>query len=215
MYFTPQSSNGDENAETQKSSSISDALVLLVTVLLCIVAASFPLWHVAAETRITDSQLIISIAEKDYSVLLSSLFGKVRKQVPEGAYAYIRDVDEYRARIAQGIRENNELTQTLYTLIEKFPKKLENGYREEIDQHNAEAERLKLAIFPHIENDATLSYAVVEKYNLYTSFTEWLLHHINRKDIISDMHEIQAESYALRKEIALLYTKINSITQNR
>ncbi len=215
MYFTPQNNSIDENLGTRKSGGKADALVLLITILLCIVAVSFPLWHVAAETRVTDSQLIISIAEKDYNVLLSSLFGKVRKQVPEGAYNYIQDVDEYRVRIAQGIRENNELTQILYTLIEKFPKKLENGYREEIDQHNTEAERLKIAIFPHIENDATLSYAVVEKYNLYTSFTEWLLHHINRKGIISDLNEIQEESYALRKEIALLYTKINSITQNR
>ena len=215
MYFTPQNSDENENIAIKKSNGISDALVLLVTVLLCIVAASFPLWHVAAETRITDNQLIISIAGKDYSVLLSSLFGKVKKQVPEGAHDYIQDVDEYRARIAQGIRENNELTQILYTLIEKFPKKLEDGYREEIDQHNTEAEKLKIAIFPHIENDATLSYAVVEKYNLYTSFTDWLLHHINRKSIIGDLNEIQAESYALRKEIALLYTKINSVTQDR
>lgn len=215
MYFTPHDNKAGENTETKKRDSMPDALVLIVTTLLCIAAASFPLWHVAAETRITDNQLIISIAEKDYSVLLSSLFGKVRKQVPEGAYNYIQDIDEYRARIAQGIKENNELTQILYTLIEKFPKKLKDGYQEEIDQHNAEAERLKIAIFPHIENDATLSYAVVEKYNLYTSFTEWLLHHINRKSIISDLNEIQAESYALRKEIALLYTKINAITLDR
>ena len=215
MYFTPQSNSIDENTRIQKSSSVSDALVLLITVLLCIVAASFPLWHVAAETRITDNQLVISIAGKDYNVLLSSLFGKMQKQVPEGAYDYIQDVDEYRARIAQGIKENNELTEILYTLIEKFPKKLESGYREEIDQHNTEAERLKVAIFPHIENDATLSYAVVEKYNLYTSFTEWLLHHINRKSIIGDLNEIQADSFMLRKEIALLYTKINSMAQSR
>ena len=213
MYFTPQENSTDKNAE--KRNVMPDALVLLVTTILCAVAATFPLWHVAAETRVTDSQLIISIVGKDYSVLLSSLFGKVRKQVPEGAYSYVQDVDEYRVRIAQGIRENNELTQILYTLIEKFPKKLENGYREEIDQHNAEAERLKMAIFPHVENDATLSYAVVEKYNLYTSFTEWLLHHINKKSTISTLNEIQAESYALRKEIALLYAKINSMTQNR
>ena len=215
MYFTPQSGNVDKSFEAQKNGGISDALVLLVTVLLCTVAASFPLWHVAAETSISDNQLIISIEGKDYSVLLSALFGKVGEQVPEGAYDYIQDVDEYRVRIAQGIRENNDLTEILYTLIEKFPKKLESGYREEIDQHNAEAERLKIAIFPHIENDAVLSYAVVEKYGLYTSFTEWLLYHINKNSVISDLNEIQAESYALRKEIALLYTKINSMTQSR
>ena len=123
---------------------------------------------------------VLSIADKDYSVLLSSLFGKVKKRVPEGAYNYTQDIDEYRARIAQGIKENNELTKILYTLIEYFPEKLKNGYQEEIDQHAIEAERLKMVIFPYKESDATLSDAVVQKYNLYTSFTEWLLHHINK-----------------------------------
>ncbi|MCY4577307.1 MAG: hypothetical protein OXB96_02680 [Candidatus Kaiserbacteria bacterium] len=214
MYFVPHNITTDEHTETKKGGIISDALVLLVTILLLVVAVSFPLWNVAAETRITDNQLVISIANKDYSVLLSSLFGKVRKRVPEGAHNYIRDIDEYRARIAQGVKENNELTKILHALIEHFPEKLKSGYQEEINHHEVEAERLKIAIFPYIENDATLSYAVVEKYNLYTSFTEWLLHHINKSSVVGDLNEIQGQSYALRKEIALLYIKINSVTQD-
>ena len=214
MDFTPHN-NTNEDGATKKGNLVSDALVLLVTILLLAVTATFPLWHVAAETQITDDQLVISITDKDYSVLLSSLFGKVRRTVPEGAYNYAQDVDEYRARIAQGIKENNELTQILYTLIEKFPNKLKDGYQEEIDQHTIEAERLKIAIFPYIESDATLSYAIVEKYGLYTSFTEWLLHHINKTSIIGELNEIQRRSYALRKEIALLYIKINSVTDSR
>ena len=214
MYFVPHTIFTEEHIGTKKGSIISDALVLLVTVLLLVVTVSFPLWNVVAETRITDDQLVISIADKEYDVLLSSLFGKVRKQVPEGAYAYIQDIDEYRARIAQGIKENNDLTQILYTLIEKFPKKMEQGYREEIDQHAVEAERLKVAIFPYIESDAALSYAVVEKYDLYTSFTEWLIHYINKKNTISELNDLQEQSYLLRKEIALLYIKIHSVTRD-
>ena len=214
MYFVPHNISTDEHRETKRGSVISDALVLLVTILLLVIAASFPLWDVAAETRITDDQMVISITNKDYGVLLSSLFGKVGKRVPEGAYNYTQDVDEYRARVAQGIKENNELTKILYTLIEYFPEKLKDGYQEEIDKYAIEAERLKMVIFPYIESDATLSDAVVEKYNLYTSFTEWLLHHINKSSVISELNEIQEQSYALRKEIALLYIKINSVTQS-
>ena len=212
MYFTPH--NHDNEYQKTAKRGISDTLVLLITILLLAISVSFPILRVTAETRLTNDQMVISIANKDYSVLLSSLFGKVRKSVPEGAYTYIQDIDEYRARIAQGIKENNELTQILYTLIEKFPKKLESGYREEIDEHKIEAERLKMDIFPHIESDASLSYAVVEKYGLHTSFTEWLVYRINQKSIINELNKIQEKSYALRKEIALLYIKVNSVTQN-
>lgn len=214
MYFIPHNNTANEEIRIKKSSAISDALVLLVTILLLVTTASFPLWYAAAETRITDDKLVISVADKDYTVLLSSLFGKVGKQVPEGAYNYAQDVDEYRARIAQGIKENNELTRILYTLVENFPVKLKNGYQEEIDQHAVEADRLKIAIFPYIENDAALSYAIVEKYGLYTSFTEWFLYHINKKSVINDLNRLQEQSYALRKEIALLYIKIDSLTLN-
>lgn len=213
MYFIPNQNSINEAVKVKKSGIISDALVLVVTLLLLVATASFPLWHVAAETSVTDDQLIISIADKEYSVLISSLFGKVKKRVPEGAHDYARDVDEYRARIAQGIKENNELTKILHTLIENFPTKLKNGYQEEIDQHALEAERLKVAVFPYIESDAPLSYAIVQKYGLYTSFTEWLLHHLNQKSIISNLNEIQEQSYALRREIALLFVKINSVTK--
>ena len=213
MYFTPHDNN--EHSNVQKK-NISDTLVLLITILLLTISAAFPLMRATAEAGnadITNDQLIISIADKGYGVLLSSLFGKVGKKVPEGAHDYIRDIDEYRVRIAQGIKENNEMTQILYTLIENFPKKLADGYREEIDEKKMRAERLKIDVFPYIESDAALSYAVVEKYGLFTSFTEWLVYYINKKSIVGELNKVQKKSYTLRKEIALLYIKINSITQ--
>ena len=209
MYFTPH----DNKSSTTEKKNITDTLVLLITILLLVISAAFPLLRVTAETGITDDQLVISIADKEYSVLLSSLFGKVGKKVPEEAYTYSRDIDEYRARIAQGIKENNELTQILYTLVDKFPQKLADGYREEIDEHRIQAEKLKIAIFPYIESDAALSDAVIERYNLFPSLTEWLVYYINKKSVIGELNKIQKKSYALRKEIALLYIKINSITQ--
>ena len=41
MYFVPHNITTEEHIETKKGSIISDALVLLITVLLLIVAASF------------------------------------------------------------------------------------------------------------------------------------------------------------------------------
>ena len=75
-----------------------------------------------------------------------------------------------------------------------------------------EAERLKVAIFPHVENDVSLSNAVIEKYNLYPSFTEWLISQINNTSVIDDLNNIQEKSNAVRKNLAVLYIKINSVT---
>ena len=213
MFSTPHNHNNTEVPPQGAGFGISDTSVLLMIILLIITAVSLPFWKVAAETRITDDQIVISIADKSYSTLLSSLFGKVGKDVPKNAHTYIKDTDEYRVRIAHGIKENNELTNVLYALIKDFPKKLESGYREEIDEIRVEAEKLKIAIFPYIENDATLSDAVVERYNLFPSLTEWLIYRINKKSVINEMNDIQRQSYNLRKKIALLYIRIDSVTQ--
>ena len=211
MYFAP---NNNEAGITAKKKGISDTLVLLVTILLFVTSATFPFWRVVAETKISDDRLVISINNKDYGTLLSYLFGRVRRSVPENAFEYIRDIDEYRARIARGIRENNELTNALYALMEGFPKESEKKYREEIDSIKIEGERLKIAIFPHIENDTTPSSAVIEKYKLYPSFAEWLVSQINGRSVIEDLNSIQKKSYGLRKKIALLYIRINLATKN-
>lgn len=211
MYSTPH--DNDIEPAIEKGNIVSDTLVLLVTILLLITSVSFPLLWATAETRVSDDQLVVSIADREYDTLLSSLFGRVGRRVPEDVYEYIKDIDEYRVRIAQGIKENNELIQVLYSLTEDFPKGLKEECQEEIDSTKVKAEKLKIAIFPHIESDAFLSEAVTEKYELYLSFTEWLVSQISGRSTVSDLNNIQEESYNLRREITLLYMKINSVTQ--
>ena len=210
MYFEPNNNNTEFIA---KKRGITDTLVLLVTILLFVISATFPFWKVIAETKVSDNQLVISITNKDYSTLLSYLFERVDREVPENASEYMRDIDEYRVRIAHSIKENDKLVSALYALTESFPKKLKEGYREEIDGIRMEEERLKIAILPYIENDISVSTAVIEKYELYPSFTEWLISRINGASVTDNLNSIQQRSYNLRKEIALLYIKINSVTK--
>lgn len=214
MQFIP---DNKEVVGIKETSALSDALVLLVTVLLLVISVCFPIWRAAAETETgaAENNIVLSLTEGEYSALLSSLFGRVNKEVPEDAYEYIRSIDEYRIRVAQSIEENNRLVQVLYILIENLPRPLKEGYEVEINEMKQEAGDLKVEIFPYIENDTFLSDAVIEKYELYQSFTEWLVSQINQKTSVVELNKIQVDSNALRRDIALLYARINSIIQKR
>ena len=212
MQFIP---NNKETISVNQASTLSDALVLLITTLLLVISVCFPIWKAAAETEVAENRIVLSLTEGEYSALLSSLFGRVNKEVPEDAYEYIRSIDEYRIRVAQSIEENQKLVQALYALVENFPRLLKEGYEEEIREMEQQASNLKVEIFPYIENDTFLSSAVVERYNLHLSFTDWLVSQINQRTSVEELNEIQKDSQSLRKEIALLYARINSVIQTR
>ena len=202
--------------KAEKSSTLTDVVVLLVTILLFVISVCIPFWKATAETSVPDNQVVVSLTEGEYSALLSSLFGRVDQSVPENAYEYVRDIDEYRVRVAQSIEENNRLTKALHALVENFPRQLREGYREEIDEAGERVNRLKIRVFEYTEDDTFLSDAITEQHDLYRSFTEWLIYRINGRKSVERLNEVREESQSLRKDIALLYTKINSITlENR
>ena len=207
MHIVNMENNSDEGG-------ISDKLVFGVTVLLLFgILFALPLFESFAQTnQNTEEPLVIEdIANRDYSVLLSSLFGRVGQEVPESAYTYVQNVDEYRFRIARSIRENERLLAALHTKVDGLPKKLAEGYREEINDIRERNVNLKIAILPYIENDTFLSKAVIEHYNLYTSFVERLLDRINTGLSFENLNNTRKESYEIRRDTALLYRKINDV----
>ena len=119
--------------------TISDGGVFVITLCIILISGIFPLFQVLAETIQQDrtGSLEMRIQNRDYTVLLSSLFSRVGQTVPESAHTYIRGIDEYRMRIAQGIEENGELTQVLRALVQNYPKRLADGYLEGIEQIEA------------------------------------------------------------------------------
>lgn len=194
-------------------SKISDTTVLAVTVFLFLLLAMMPLFNVVAEAVQQEQieRLDTTIENKDYSVLLSSLFGMVGRTVPDDAYNYIRDVDEYRFRVARAVEENHELVQALAAIIQDYPKQLADGYRDEIIEIKKNIRKHKTIILPYLESDAALSSIVQERYELYTSIVDRLLAPVQQEYSFAELQEIRKESSVLRREITVLYSRAKNV----
>ena len=204
--------------DTNIKKSVADKVVLSITILLLIATAAFPIVHTIAETgqqKQGTAPLTLSATKRDHDSLLSYLFGKVGREVPEQAEKYVNDIDEYRVRIAQEVEKNNELASAFYPLTEGFPKRMQTEYWKEIDTIREKATKHKDAIVPLVQNDVFLSEAVVEKYALHPSFAEWLLSQLHGAGKVEKLNKIQKDSQDLRKEIALLYMRIKTVTGKR
>lgn len=198
------------------NSAMSDTVVFTVMICLLTTLCAFPLFRAITQTSEKEPKpLVLRIDDRDYSILLSALFGKVNREVPESAEIYIRNVDEYRVRIARQIEQNNTFITVLYTLTESLPKRLADGYQEEIHTISEQTKEHKIAILPYVENDAFLSTAVVSEYDLYPSFVSGLIERVNNNNTLRKLNEIREESTEIRTEIAVLYTKIKNVTNGR
>ena len=193
--------------------TISDGGVFVATLCIILISGIFPLFQVLAETIQQDrsGSLEMRIQNRDYTVLLSSLFGRVGQTVPESAHTYIRGIDEYRMRIAQGIEENGELTQVLRALVQNYPKRLADGYLEEIEQIEDQVQQHRSTIEPYIESDVFLSDATVVEYNLYPSIIDRLIMEVNRDTGVEDLSQIRIDSYNLRRDITILYSRVRDV----
>ena len=195
---------------------ISDAVVLVVIV--CIFVSPvliLPLFRVLAETVVVQQEQIdtleTTINHKDYDILLSSLFGRVQRDVSDEAHDYVRDIDEYRIRVARGVEENNELLAAVSVLIQDYPKQLADGYREEIEQLQRKVQKHKQTLLPYIENDVFLSDAVVDYFDLYPSIVERLIGQVKRNTSVDYLNAIRQDSYTLRREITVLYARARDV----
>ena len=152
-----------------------------------------------------------TINHKDYNILLSSLFGRVQRDVSDEAHDYVRDIDEYRIRVARGVEENNELLAAVSVLIQDYPKQLADGYREEIEQLQRKVQKHKQTLLPYIENDVFLSDAVVDYFDLYPSIVERLIGQVKRNTSVDYLNAIRQDSYTLRREITVLYARARDV----
>ena len=205
-----------KNRTKTSGTYLSDAVVLLTTLCLFFFMVLFPVFRTVAETEtqgVTENKLDVVFNEKDYTVLLSSLFGRVGREIPGDAFVYTRDIDKYRTRIAHGIEENNDLTLALITLIQNYPKGLVNGYRQEIAFIQDKIQRQRRAMLPYMKSDVFLSETVVSRYGLHSSFVNRLITQANRTTSLEEIKRIQDDSYAVRREIALLYIRVRSVAR--
>ena len=205
-----------KNRKKTFGAKLSDAVVLLTTLCLFSFMVLFPVFRTVAETAtqdVAEDELNVIFDEKDYTVLLSSLFGRVGREVPDDAFVYTRDIDKYRTRIAHGIEENNDLTLALVTLIQNYPKGLINGYHQEIVSIQDEIQRQRRAMLPYMKSDIFLSEAVVSHYGLYSSFVNRLITQANSITSLEELKRIQNDSYAVRREITLLYIRARSVVR--
>ncbi len=192
---------------------ISDTSVLIVNALLLVSLILFPLFQTIAQTvqqQQIDS-LETTISRKDYSVLLSSLFGRVKQDVPNDAYTYIKDMDEYRVRVARNVEENSELIAAIDRIIQNYPKRLAEGFSEEVVEIEEEVQELKNDMYPYIDSDAFLSEAVTGEYDLYVSVIERLIRRANAELTVDNLNDIRTDSYELRRKIALLYSRVRGV----
>ena len=202
---------------------LSDAGVLITTLCLFVGMGLLPLFQTLAETVYQEEieNLDGRISGRDYSILLSSLFGGAGLEVPEGAYGYVRDVDEYRIRVARGIEENNEFIQALKALVRHYPKRLADGYQEEIEVIEQTVWRHKAAILPYVESDAFLSEAVTAEYGLGTeNVLDSIISAIEgvfgqRDRSVADLRRIREEAYALRRDITVLYSRARMVMRDQ
>ena len=203
-----------EKSAKPRYGSVSDTIVFGIMICLLAMLCAFPLFRAAAEEA-EPEPLVITIQDRDYTILLSALFGRVERKVPESAETYIRNIDEYRVRIAHQVERNNTFITPLYTLTEDLPERLAEGYREEIDRINSRAKAQKVAVLPYVQNDAFLITAVTAEYNLYPSFVQALIERVHNRNLVRKLNKIREESSEIRSEIAVLYTKIKSVRSGR
>lgn len=211
MYLPP----AYEGHSKSEKKGITDTIVLVVTTALLILTALFPFLRAtaeistSAEISVTDEQLAVQTKKSgDYTTLVSNMFEESEGSVLENAVEYIKDIDRHRTQIAQGIRENGELTQSLNSLTENLSEELRGQYDKEIERVTIEVEKLKRDISVHTD-DTLLTDAIIEKYNLHRPIIDRLVAWVRREDVAQTLDRLEEKTYSIRREIALLYIKVS------
>ena len=178
--------------------SVNKHFIAVFVVSSLLIMTFIPAFTFAEEVQIneekTDSISIGVDVKRDYSTLLSALFGAVDKPVDATAFEFTKNLDQYRNRVARQIEQNTILLNVIEGL-DKF-----DEYSEEIVELRGLIENEKVTIVPIIENDAYLSKSVKYKYNLYNNFVDRMLAKVSGDPV--------AELNALGDEVFRTYLKM-------
>lgn len=191
---------------------VSDKKVFQISIFLSILLCFFQLASVYSDEIVKNEPLVVSFTEKkDYSVLLSSLFGNVGKEVPSQAYEWTKRIDEYRVRIARQAEQNIVLFRLIENLTDGLPYEKRDEYDKKISNLNKMVEKHKSIVVPIIENDAFLSKAIRSSYGLYGSFVLGFIEKVSEGNPVETLDELQAEVFQTYNDLAVLYTQVKNI----
>ena len=201
-----------ENNNANKG--ITDTAVLNITICLVLLMCVSPIFQVIAETlQKEDNSIVITANDKDHSSLLSFLFTRANKSVPEDAGEYINDINEYRVRVAKEVQRNLEVITVLDGVIKKLPKEIIDEHQDDIDRLLKQCEQQKIAILPFIQDEQFLAEAIIEKYNLHPVFTFEKLTAVldvfqDKTNSLENLNIIRNDSTKIWNEIGILHQKI-------
>ena len=180
---------------TQEEAISGKQILLIFTSVIFVILSAF---QSIAQTEKKDL-VLIDITDKDYSVLISSLFGKAGKDIDKTSYIYARTIDEYLARIMVKTEKNLLILDTIenqrYFSLNEYYK------IEEFNALKERAEENRFIVFSYIENDAFLSESIVYKYDLYPTFLARIINRATYKNKKDKLEKAKREAETLRLEI--------------
>ncbi len=151
---------------------------------------------------------IIDLDSRDYSLLVSSVFSKYKKEEQEGAVEFLKHLDQYRFKIYQIIKRNEDLVKALEGFLSEVSEEEKQKYTEKIIKIKIDTEEQHKGIYPFVTDGAFLYDSLRLKYGLYKglfSFIEKNVHS-QRKE---ELDYIKTESLNTRSEISLVFTQLN------
>ena len=191
--------NGVADAIDGKRFSTSLLTAICVFSILLSASTVFAQEEVAEESNAKDA-VYINLVDKDYSVLLSALFGESSRKVKDGADAFVRDVDVYRMRIAQAAQQNLTLAESIKNYVASLP---ESALElEKLDALLAKAQNNQQEVMPFVESDAFLVSVVSHKYDLYPSFLKKVFESVSHNRQKERLSEIKDAVVETRKDLA-------------
>ncbi|MDE0243224.1 MAG: hypothetical protein OYG31_00705 [Candidatus Kaiserbacteria bacterium] len=198
---------------------LSDTLVLWVTTILLAGICTVPVLRALADSvqqwDMHTTIIVPDSANRDYTALLSYIFSVSEDQIDQEASAYIRDVDDYRSRVARGIVENKNLIIALYALTDGLPEDLQETYQKRVRDFEDIADKHLENIVRYVNNDTFLIKSVSDEYQLeqYTFF-EQLTQLLGQSTTVETLSDLRKDSYQLRIALAKLYEKMRSFQNN-
>lgn len=179
---------------------VSAAISLMLLTLYAGVSAA---QQVEAST-IPTSIVIALEDERDYSVLLSTLFGEVGRSVDSTAITYATDLVTFRNRVARQIEQNV----VVVNLIEEYA--LNQGAVDQYDEVarlKKKVESQKAQILSYIESDVFLVPAIRQRYNLYQSFVQRVFGSVGLNPVV-ELAKLRGDVFETHGELAALYSAL-------
>lgn len=199
---------------------LSDTLVLWVTIILLACVCALPaLRAIADSVQQHDMQTTIIVptnTNRDYTALLSYIFSEGERAIDAEAAAYIRDIDDYRSRVARGIVENKNLIAALYALTDSLPDDLTETYQERVRDFEATADEHLTLVVQYVNNDTFLIKSVVDEYRVKPrTFFERVTRWFGQATTPETLSNLRHDSYQLRVSLAKLYEKMETFLDSK